>query len=110
MLLFDQNISYRIVKKLKGSFPKSVHVSKLGLPNPASDLDIWDYAKTHQLMVVTFDEDYSNILTLRGAPPKIIWLRFGNSSTAFIAEKLIHNQQNILDLDQDPDLDLLEVY
>ena len=110
MLLFDQNISYRIVRKIRDEFPGCLHVSKSGLPVPAHDLDIWDYAGQHSLMIVTFDEDYSNILTIKGAPPKVIWLRFGNSGTSSIAEKLVTNKDSIVGLASDTELNLLEIY
>ncbi len=43
-LLFDQNISFRIEKKLSSIFNQSKHVSNLGLMNE-NDIDIWNYAK-----------------------------------------------------------------
>ena len=43
-LLFDQNISFRIVKKLNDSFPDCRHVSDCGLME-TEDLEIWEYAK-----------------------------------------------------------------
>lgn len=73
-------------------------------------MEIWEYARSHDLLIVTFDEDYSNIYTLRGAPPKIIWLRFGNNTTSFIAEKLEQHRQDINELRENPELGLLEIY
>ena len=43
-LLFDQNISYRLVKKLDSVFPGCQHVNRLGLINK-SDREIWDFAR-----------------------------------------------------------------
>ena len=43
-LLFDQNISFRIVSKLKDTFPEAQQVRELGLEN-STDLEIWEYAK-----------------------------------------------------------------
>jgi len=40
-LLFDQNISFRILKKLSDFFADSSHVKTEGLIN-ASDLEIWE--------------------------------------------------------------------
>lgn len=83
-LLFDQNLSHRLLPALEDLFPSSLHVRFLGLAE-ADDLAIWNYAKDHQLIIVTQDSDYSDWNKLRGAPPKIIWLRCGNAS----AEKWI---------------------
>jgi len=43
-LLFDQNISYRIVNKLADIFPDCSQVRLEGLEN-ATDTEIWNYAK-----------------------------------------------------------------
>ena len=56
-LLFDQNISYRILKKIGEDFPGPAHVTRTGLNRP-SDLQIWEYAKTNGFIIVTFDEDF----------------------------------------------------
>jgi len=48
-LLFDQNISFRILKKIELAFPYAQQVRRLGLEN-ATDLEIWKYAKEKQLM------------------------------------------------------------
>ena len=45
-LLFDENLSPRLVPALSDLFPESAHVDRLGLgskPDPV----IWEYAKTH---------------------------------------------------------------
>ena len=78
-LLFDQNLSHRLVPALGDLFPGAVHVRLLGMAE-ADDLTIWDHAKAHNLVIVTQDSDYSDWNKLRGAPPKIVWLRCGNAS------------------------------
>jgi predicted nuclease of predicted toxin-antitoxin system len=79
-LLFDQNISYKIVAKLINVFPDSIHVREAGLEGH-SDKQIWEYARNNSFSVLTFDADYIVMSTVFGHPPKIIWLRIGNSST-----------------------------
>ncbi|NEW81990.1 MAG: hypothetical protein GZ094_06460 [Mariniphaga sp.] len=51
-LLFDQNISYRILKKISEAYSDSSHVKLEGLKN-ASDSEIWEYANLHQFTIVT---------------------------------------------------------
>lgn len=46
-LLFDANISFRIVKKLKKDFPECLHVSQSGLNVPITDRMIWQFAKSN---------------------------------------------------------------
>ena len=41
-LLFDQNISFRILSKIKLNFPDAKQVRQLGIEN-YSDIEIWKY-------------------------------------------------------------------
>ena len=86
-LLFDQNISFRIVKRIEDIFPGSISVRDLGYNNPY-DVDIWKFAKSNNFSIVTFDSDFIDLSNLRGFPPKIIRLRMGNTSTKNIAERI----------------------
>ena len=61
-LLFDQNISFRILQLISGSFPASKHVRESGLEN-STDLEIWDFARIHKLCIVTFDADFIDLST-----------------------------------------------
>jgi len=80
LLLFDQNISPRLVERLADIYPDSTHVSLLGMGN-AMDIEIWQYAHDNDYMIVTKDADFSELGVVRGFPPKIIWIRRGNCST-----------------------------
>ena len=100
-LLFDQNISFRVLKRLEEYFPGSVQVKDLGLEN-FSDIKIWNYAKEHNFSIVTFDSDFFDLANLFGHPPKIIWLRIGNRRTNEIAELLISKSDIILDFISNP--------
>ena len=100
-LLLDQNISFRVLRKLDKSFPDSVQVKDLGLEN-FSDKQIWNYAKEHNFTIVTFDSDFFDLANLFGHPPKIIWLRTGNRRTNEIATLLISKGEIILDFISNP--------
>lgn len=93
-LLFDQNISFRITKKLIDLFPDCKHVSNCGLMN-CDDTNIWEYACQNDYSIVTFDSDFYDISVINGHPPKIIWLRSGNLTTKKITELVIHNKDAI---------------
>lgn len=108
-ILLDENISFRIVTIIEPAFPGSVHVTLAGL-SAKQDVEIYDYAKANQLLIVTFDEDFYELQLMRGFPPKIIWLRFGNSNNLKIANKLIENQQNILDFNANSEKGILEIF
>lgn len=108
-LLFDQNLSHRLLSALDDFFPGSLHVRFVGLAE-ADDLAIWNYAKDKQLVIVTQDSDYSDWNKLRGAPPKIVWLRCGNASVDRIHSKLRQSVDRILTLDSDPDAEVVEIW
>jgi len=86
-LLFDQNLSHRLITLLDDIFPESLHVRQLDL-HQANDSVIWEYARTHGLVIVTQDSDYADWNKLRGAPPHIIWLRCGNTTVDQIHQKI----------------------
>jgi predicted nuclease of predicted toxin-antitoxin system len=80
-LLFDQNLSPKLVNRLAYLFPGSSHVQSVGL-DCASDNEIWEYARLNGFAIVTKDEDFNNASVVRGSPPKVIWLQLGNCTTA----------------------------
>jgi predicted nuclease of predicted toxin-antitoxin system len=86
-LLFDQNISFRIMSKLQDVFPEAKQVRELGLEN-STDREIWEYAKSKDYSIVTFDADFYDMSNLYGHPPRIIWLRTGNRKTSDLAKLL----------------------
>ena len=86
-LLFDENLSSRLVGALADEFPNSSHVNLAGLTS-ATDLEIWAYAREHDFAVVSKDDDFRSLSLVNGAPPKVIWLRIGNASTAAIEAQL----------------------
>ncbi|MEK6752499.1 MAG: DUF5615 family PIN-like protein, partial [Chloroflexota bacterium] len=58
LLLFDQNLSPRLVEHLADIYPDSIHVFSLGLGD-AMDIEIWQYAHDNDYMIVTKDADFS---------------------------------------------------
>jgi predicted nuclease of predicted toxin-antitoxin system len=80
-LLFDQNLSPKLVNRLADLFPGSSHVQSVGL-GCADDHQVWEYARLNGFAIVTKDADYNNLSVLRGQPPKVIWLQLGNCTTA----------------------------
>lgn len=108
-LLFDQNLSHRLLVALEDIFPGSLHVRLLGMAE-VDDLAIWNYALAHHLVIVTQDADYSDWNKLRGALPKIVWLRCGNASVDEIHSKLRSAAERIRLLDTDLEVEIVEVW
>lgn len=109
-LLFDQNLSHRLVALLDDVFPGSVHVRELGL-NESDDLVIWAHASQHGMAIVTQDADFADWSKILGAPPKIVWLRCGNSSVEAIHLKLRHAAERInLMSAEGPEVNVIEIW
>lgn len=68
-------------------YPGSTHVDVLGLRG-ASDRTIWERAGADGYVLVTKDGDFHRLSVFLGPPPKVVWLRIGNGSTAHIARML----------------------
>ena len=86
-LLFDENLSPRLVGLLAEDFPGSVHADEVGL-HGRPDAEVWAYARDRDLMLVSKDNDFRQLSFLHGAPPKVVWLRIGNAPTRAVVELL----------------------
>lgn len=86
-LLFDQNLSRRLVDCLASTFPDSAHVAEIKL-DQATDEQIWAHAGSREFVIVSKDSDFRQLAFLHGPPPKVVWLRVGNVSTDAIHELL----------------------
>lgn len=88
-LLFDENLSHQLVRLLADIFPQSLHVRDVGLKS-ADDPVVWQYAKGNRLIIVSKDSDLHQRSFVLGHPPKLVWVRLGNCSTAEI-ERLLRS-------------------
>lgn len=89
-LLFDQNLSRNLVGHLQDAFPGSRHVTVLGL-DTATDREIWNHAREHGYLIVSKDSDFRQLAFLFGPPPKVVWLRVGNASTATVLRVILNH-------------------
>lgn len=108
-LLFDQNLSPRLVERLSDVYPGSVHVMEVGLDR-AMDLEIWSYAREHDVAVVTKDADFSEMSVLKGFPPNVVWIRRGNCTTQEIEALLRRQQEVVQSLAEDAESGVIELY
>ena len=79
-LLFDHNLSPRLVKRLADIYPDSNHLFNLQL-DTAEDSVVWQYARDRNFTIVTKDSDFSELSLFESFPPKVIWIRIGNCTT-----------------------------
>ena len=80
-LLFDENLSPKLVEFLGGEYPGSIHVREAGLQGAADDR-IWEYSRNQGSTIVSKDDDFRQRSFFEGAPPKVVWLQVGNAGTA----------------------------
>ena len=93
-LLFDQNLSPRLVKRLENLFPNSMHVQNVGLA-AEKDTELWNYARDNDYCIVSKDTDFIARSAIHRWPPKVILLRVGNCSTNRIEAILITHYSDI---------------
>ena len=100
-LLFDENISPQLVRRLADVFPDSAHVRDCGL-KAGADVEVWRHAREQGFIIVSKDEDFRHLSFLLGAPPKVVGIELGNCSTDLIEQLLRRRQAEVLQFAADP--------
>jgi predicted nuclease of predicted toxin-antitoxin system len=108
-LLFDHNLSHQLVRRLEDLFPNSTQTRLLGMAR-ATDLVIWEHARSNGFNIVTFDKDFSDLSLLHGSPPKVIWMRCGNTTVARIEQLLRINYDRIISFGFSSEIHVLEIW
>ena len=96
-ILFDEQLSFKLVRKLQDIFPGSKHVKDLSLERE-DDFKIWDFARKNDFVIATKDSDFIDIANVQGHPPFVIWLRTGNVSVIETEKHIRHNAIKILNV------------
>lgn len=107
-LIADENISWRIKRSLDKWH--ILPVNEMPGNKPLTDFQIWNYAKANNYSILTFDEDFIDLLNIYAFPPKVIWLRMGNVNASFISARLTKMEQAIKDFILDQELGVYEIY
>jgi predicted nuclease of predicted toxin-antitoxin system len=94
-LLFDENLSPHLVRHLRDLFPDSIHVREVDL-KAADDSVVWQYAHDNSLIICSKDSDMHQRSFLLGYPPKVVWVRLGNCSTAEV-ERLLRKHFAVIE-------------
>ena len=108
-LLFDQNLSPKLVTSLADLYPDSTHVYHVGI-DKVDDTELRDYARREGFVIVTKDSDFSDLCILLGFPPKVIWIRRGNCSTNTIESILRDRNADIEAIVQDEIMGILTLF
>ena len=107
-LLFDQNLSPRLPRRLSDLYQNSTHVRDVGL-READDSIIWGYALAHGFTIVSKDSDFQMRSIIDGHPPKVIWIRSGNASTNAVENMLREFNDAVTDFGDDDSSSLLAI-
>lgn len=107
-LLFDQNLAPRLIGLLGNIFPGSQHVRDVGLAS-ATDSAVWEHAKAGGFTIISKDADFRQLSFLYGSPPKVVWLRLGNRSTAQIESTIRAHAADLQAFDADPVASMLVI-
>jgi predicted nuclease of predicted toxin-antitoxin system len=108
-LLLDANLSWRSADVLKAHFDDCLHVDSTGLPVPAKDSEIWRYAESNDMIIVTNDEDFMELQVTSGFPPKVVWIKTGNQTRKYVERLLIKLKDEITALYHSNEYGLLEI-
>ncbi|NJM72651.1 MAG: DUF5615 family PIN-like protein [Scytonema sp. RU_4_4] len=108
-LLFEHNLSPRLVVHLADVYPDSNHVYLLGL-DTAEDNMLWEYARDNDYIIVTKDSDFQELTMIRGFPPKVVWIRRGNCTTGDIESMLRLHIEDVKTLSEDQTFGILTLY
>ena len=82
-LLFDQNLSPRLIELVSDLYPGSVHVREAGL-HTADDETVWNYALRRGYTIVSKDSDFRQMSFLRAYRSELI--EFSNDKTSSFLE------------------------
>ena len=105
-LLFDENLSPRLVELFAVDFPDCTHIELLGMRG-AADAAVWNYARENGYAIVSKDNDFRQRAFLYGPPPKVVWLSVGNAGTDAIAMLIRAGVEWLRAFDLDTDESLL---
>ncbi len=108
-LLFDQNLSRKLVTRLADIFPNSSHVQFHDLAEK-TDTEIWEFAKLNDFCIVTQDADFAERSRLYGSPPKVVWLRCGNAPTHQVEILIRSGKEAIEELLGNPNFHCVELH
>ena len=65
-----------------------------------SDSKIWEYAKSHNLTIITKDADFSNRIMVKVPPPRVIHIKTGNMKLSEFYNFISTQWEDILEMSQ----------
>ncbi len=89
MIWLDAHLSPRVAEWIKETLGfEAVALRDLGLRD-ADDNEIFSKAREAEIIILTKDKDFADMVNRLGSPPQVIWLRCGNTSESRLKELLL---------------------
>ena len=106
----DNHLSPIIAKWLKDDLEIEVKSSYMLKLEGLSDFDIYQKAKKFgNIIIISKDSDLDEIISLYGAPPKLISLKVGNCDNKILFSILKKNLERTIRLLDDFNQDIIEI-
>ncbi len=98
MIWLDAHLSPRLSGWIQEQLGhETIALREIGLRD-ADDNVIFEKAREANSVILTKDRDFAEMVGRLGPPPKIIWLRCGNTTEANLKELLANHLDHALDL------------
>lgn len=81
--LVDAQLPPALARILREHGHEADHITDIG-PGDVSDQELWRFALANQAVIVTKDEDFSNMVARGGETPVVVWVRSGNTRRAVL--------------------------
>ncbi len=85
--LVDANLPPGLAAWLRERGHGAIHIHD----HPGVALDdraIFEFARRHQYVIITKDEDFATLATLDDKPAAVVWVRIGNATNTMLQKRL----------------------
>ena len=93
--IVDENLPPHLAYWLRDQKQEATHVDYEKLDS-SPDHDIWSWAMANDAIVVSKDQDFRNRI-IPGQPPRLLWIRWGNTRKQELIRRLTLLWPEILD-------------
>jgi predicted nuclease of predicted toxin-antitoxin system len=93
--LIDAQLPPTLAHWITSQGHQAAAVRDLGLRD-SPDSAIWNHARSADAIIVTKDEDFAQLAAVRPPPPRVLWIRLGNTTNANLVKVLEANWPDLI--------------
>jgi predicted nuclease of predicted toxin-antitoxin system len=93
--IVDEMLPQHLTYCIRNIGYEATHAEFEGLKS-SSDSKIWRWAAEHDAIVISKDADFQNRLVI-GSPPRLIWIRWGNTRKQVLTQRISEVWPGIID-------------